>query len=76
MWLTHDHFGSCTGCDYCKGDPSGWRDDVLGSAYCFENLEDLETYVRNTEAREFKTKWESLNREEVIEAAKSLQQDG
>lgn len=48
LWLAHDWYGSCSGCDYFLSDPSGWAEDVLNRFYCFESVVDARTYLNQT----------------------------
>lgn len=72
LWLANDGYGSCSACDYCQADPHGWANDVLASAYCFETLDDLKQYVRNTDDSKYTTIYDALPREEVIELAQEV----
>lgn len=72
-WFTTDYFGSCSGCDLCLSDPHKWAEKVLSDAYCFETLEDLKTYIDNTDSTAFTSSYGPLSRKDVKEAAEELE---
>lgn len=48
IWMAHDYYGSCSGCDYCMSNPVGWTDDMLRGMYCFPDVYSARQYLDNT----------------------------
>lgn len=48
LWMAHDYYGSCAGCDYCIDAPREWGKDMLRTLYCFETVGDARAYLRET----------------------------
>jgi len=45
VWLHFDYFGSCSHCDPFLDNEKSWTEKMLREAYCFENSDDLRTYL-------------------------------